>query len=234
MLCAFGFPLLLRAEVPILAFVVCGEGGSPMSASHDDVTNYVGKLNFVFSQVGIDFQLAHYSVITNDAWLSIVGSNESQYEALCATTNSTGGIEMYFVQEIDDCTAFKTPSGIVISQSANWRSVAHEVGHLCGLKDIYDDHTGTSLRVTGRSSETRMPSDYGRPNFTTPHVDRIRRLLMYGYSSNSKLAISGGDIYGLERKRKRNEATGSLEDVWDLFNVEVGFWVHGTRTPRCE
>lgn len=145
MLCAFGFSLLLRAEVPVFAFVVCGEGGSPMSASQDDVTNYVGKLNFVFSQVGIDFQLAHYSVITNDAWLSIVGSNESQYEALCATTNSTGGIEMYFV-----------------------------------------------------------------------------------------LAISGGDIYGLGRKRKRNKATGSLEDVWDLFNVEVGFWVHGTRTPRCE
>ena len=224
----------LRAEVPVYAYVVCGTNGTQMSASPATVADCLKSLNSVFSQVGIDFWLVHYGVITNENWLSICGANESQYEALCATTNSTGGIELYFVREIDDCTAFKIPSGVVISQTANWRTVAHEIGHLCGLRDIYDEHDGTSLRVTGRSSESRMPEDYGRPDFSVPHADRIKRLLMYGYWSESKLAISGGDIYGLGRKSRLNATTGEYETVWDLFNVEVGFWSHGTRTPACE
>ena len=31
-----------------------------------------------------------------------------------------------------------------------------------------------------------------------------------------------------------NELTGKYDTVWDLFNVEIGFWEHGTRTPTCE
>ena len=57
---------------------------------------------------------------------------------------------------------------------------------------------------------------------------------MYGKSSDKKFRISGGDIYGLGRKIRRNETTGVLEIVWDLFNVEVGFWDHGTRAPASE
>lgn len=231
---SLGLALVSRADIPICAYVVCGTNGTQMAASPATVSDYVKNLNFVFSQVCIDFQLVHYGVITNEDWLSICGSNESQYEALCATTNSTGGLELYFVREIDDCTAFKTTSGVVISQEANWRTVAHEVGHLCGLRDIYDEHDGTPLRVTGRSSESRMPRDFGRPDFSVPHAERIKRLLMYGYWSETKLAISGGDIYGLGRKLRLNESTGDYDIVWDLFNVEVGFWEHGTCTPACE
>ena len=66
------------------------------------------------------------------------------------------------------------------------------------------------------------------------NAGRIKRLLMYGYWSETKLAISGGDIYGLGRKLRFNESTGEYDIVWDLFNVEVGFWEHGTRTPACE
>ena len=233
-LCFLGLAFVSRADVPVYAYVVCGTNGTQMAASSATVSEYVKNLNFVFSQVCIDFRLVHYGVITNENWLSICGSNESQCEALCATTNSTGGLELYFVREIDDCTAFKIPSGIVISQEANWRTVAHEVGHLCGLRDIYDEHDGTSLRVTGRSSESRMPEDYGRPDFSVPHAERIKRLLMYGYWSETKLDISGGDIYGLGRTVRFNESTGEYDIVWDLFNVEVGFWEHGTRTPACE
>lgn len=224
----------LRAEVPVFAYVVCGADGSQTAASFSDVTNYIERLNFVFSQVCIDFRLERYGVLTNESWLSICGSNESQYEALCATTNSTGGLELYFVREIDDCNAFWIPSGIVISQDANWRTVAHEVGHACGLKDIYVDHDGTTLQVTGGSTRERMPQDYGRPDFAVPHANRVKRLLMYGKSSDTKFRISGGDIYGLGRKIRRNETTGVLEIVWDLFNVEVGFWDHGTRAPASE
>lgn len=109
-LCFLGLAFVSRAEVPVYAYVVCGTNGTQMAASSATVSEYVKNLNFVFSQVCIDFRLVHYGVITNENWLSICGSNESQCEALCATTNSTGGLELYFVREIDDCTALSMVS----------------------------------------------------------------------------------------------------------------------------
>lgn len=228
------FAGVVRADVPVCAYIVCNDDGTQMAAQPDAPAEMVSKLNLAFSQVVIDFSLTHVGVITNSSWMSICGTNEAQYAALCATTNGTGGIELYFVEEIDDCTAFKIPSGIVVSQAANWRTVAHEVGHICGLRDIYDSHDGTDLRVSGGSTHARMPSDYGRPDFSVPHAQRLKRMLMYGYRSDTKLAITGGDIYGLGRRLRINPVTNNLEWVWDLFNVEVGFWDHGTRTPSCD
>lgn len=227
-----GLPCLCDA-VPVHAYIVCGEGGRPMAATPLAVSNYVNRLNFVFSQVAVDFELVRCGVLTNENWLTICSTNSAQYEALCATTNSTGGIEMYFVEDIDDCSAFKTPSGLVVSQDANWRTVAHEVGHLCGMRDIYDESDETDLRVRGRSTRERMPDDFGRPSSSVPHADRIKKLLMYGYFGDEKFDISYGDIYGLGRRFRYNQSTGNVDVTWDLFNVEVGFWRHGTRTPAC-
>lgn len=231
---AFSLALCSRADVPVYAYVVCNDDGTQIAASENAPAEIVSKLNLVFSQVCIDFTLVHVGVITNGDWMSICGTNVAQYTSLCATTNSTGGIELYFVEEIDDCTAFSISSGIVISQEANWRTVAHEVGHRCGLNDIYDAHDGTSLRVTGGSTLARIPDDYGRPAASISHAQRLRRLLMYGYRSDTKLAISGGDIYGLGWTERINPANNEHEEVLDLFNVEIGFWSHGTRTPSCQ
>jgi len=52
--------------------------------------------------------------------------------------------------------------------------------------------------------------------------------------SDTKLAITGGDIYGLGRTPRIDPVTNNPEWGWDLFNVEVGFWEHGTRTPSCD
>lgn len=228
-----GLLLPACASIPIHAFIVCDADGSPAVAT-ETVRDHISNLNLVFSQVVMDFELVRLAMITNENWLSISSSNSAQHQALCATAHGTGGIELYYVEEIDDCVAFKTPSGLVVSRDANGLSVAHEVGHLCGLTDIYDDHEGTTLRVTGRSSRNRMPNDYGRPDFSIPHAKRLEKLLMYGYQNSSKLAITGGDIYGLGRSVRRNEESGNYELVWDLYNVEVGFWEHGTRTPSCD
>ena len=228
-----GLLLPVCASIPIHAFIVCDADGSPAVAT-ETVRDHISNLNLVFSQVVMDFELVRLAMITNENWLSISSSNPAQHQALCATAHGTGGIELYYVEEIDDCVAFKTPSGLVVSRDANGLSVAHEVGHLCGLTDIYDDHEGTTLRVTGRSSRNRMPNDYGRPDFSIPHAKRLEKLLMYGYQNSSKLAITGGDIYGLGRSVRRNEESGNYELVWDLYNVEVGFWEHGTRTPSCD
>lgn len=228
-----GLLLPACASIPIHAFIVCDADGSPAVAT-ETVRDHISNLNLVFSQVVMDFELVRLAMITNESWLSVSSSNPAQHQALCATAQGTGGIELYYVEEIDDCVAFKTPSGLVVSRDANGLSVAHEVGHLCGLTDIYDDHEGTTLRVTGRSSRNRMPNDYGRPDFSIPHAKRLEKLLMYGYQNSSKLAITSGDIYGLGRSIRRNDESGNYELVWDLYNVEVGFWEHGTRTPSCD
>ena len=221
------------ASIPIHAFIVCDADGSPAVAT-ETVRDHISNLNLVFSQVVMDFELVRLAMITNENWLSISSSNSAQHQALCATAHGTGGIELYYVEEIDDCVAFKTPSGLVVSRDANGLSVAHEVGHLCGLTDIYDDHEGTTLRVTGRSSRNRMPNDYGRPDFSIPHAKRLEKLLMYGYHADESIDISYGDVYGLWHTREVSPRNGQLTNVWHLSLAPVGFHFHGNRHPQSE
>lgn len=66
----------------------------------------------------------------------------------------------------------------------------------------------------------------GRPMTATP-------LAVSNYVNRLNFDISYGDIYGLGRRFRYNQSTGNVDVTWDLFNVEVGFWRHGTRTPAC-
>ena len=65
-----GLPCLCDA-MPVHAYIVCGEGGRPMAATPLAVSNYVNRLNFVFSQVAVDFELVRCGVLTNENWLTI-------------------------------------------------------------------------------------------------------------------------------------------------------------------
>ena len=65
-------------------------------------------------------------------------------------TNGTSGLEVYFIESITDrVAAFCGNSGIAVGANYNRTTLAHEVGHACGLKDIYHHHDEATLSVTG-------------------------------------------------------------------------------------
>lgn len=230
--------LLLPAcvcAVDIYAYAIADtKAGEVASASK--VAGCVSDLNLIYSQIGVPFTLASYSVVTNDAFYRVVYTNAHTWTALCDYTNNTGGIELYFVGEIDgQATAFHTKKGIVVGPNATARTVSHEVGHAFGWKDIYVNHGETSLVVEGPPSKERLPVEWS-PFYPrgTMQADVIPRLLMYGRSSETKADIPGGDIYGLWYVNRRDASTGRWTRDWRLSLAPVGAFGESTRLTLSE
>jgi hypothetical protein len=171
---------------------------------------------------------------TNDAYLANVNlTNSVQWRTLTSIEQNTGMLELYFVSELEGkATAFYTSHGIVIGPDANARTIAHEIGHACGLPDIYNEDSRTPLKVEGMPSKERMPDDWGWYPPSVKQADLVRRLLMYGVYSDTKADISYGDVYGLYYTNFWNQTTRKWERVWQLNNVPVGFGLHGNRNPQ--
>lgn len=85
----------------------------------------------------------------------------------------------------------------MISGEANFRTVAHELGHAFGWPDIYVDRPGTFRTVQGAPTESRMPQDHGFFPDGTLQSDIVRRLLMYGVGSETKGRIPRGAVDGI-------------------------------------
>ena len=90
----------------------------------------------------------------------------------------------------------------------NFRVLAHELGHVCGLTDIYDEHVdlyGTLVTVGNdlvRSIWEPLDwNDGSSPAYYAPtlkQADLIKRLLMYGGPAYLGVDIPRGSIYGVD------------------------------------
>ena len=89
---------------------------------------------------------------------------------------------------------------------------AHEIGHACGLRDIYN-----SYKISGSNryppiedivKEVWVPDDwsggteYGHYPADYPHERVIRTMLMYGNVSSLAVDIPCGDIYGINENNQ--------------------------------
>ncbi len=194
--------------------------------TQETVSNMVNGVNDIYSQVCLTFEIESIS-ITNDSYLANVQlTNSTQWVALTSIERNTGMLELYFVPSLEGgATAFYSRWGIVVGPSANVRTLSHEIGHACGLPDVYVSHRETSLQVQGLPSKDRMPDDWGWYPPSLTHQQLLQRLLMYGVFSSSKADLSYGDIYGLYYTRSAGVKT------WHLNQAPVGFGRHGNRNP---
>lgn len=219
------------APIDLYCWIVADDRGSTQH-SVTSVSNDVDELNKIFTQVGMSFTVLSISFTNSTHLTNIVLTNEQQIAELCSITNATGGLELYFVKTIsNDANAFWVPSGIAVSSSHNRTTLAHEVGHACGLDDIYEAHKETAHRVTGAPCKAWMPRDWGWYPDRIMQTNIIQRLLMYGYDTTSKGDISRGDVYGLSYNYEWNATSNKNDKVWRLGLVPVGFKDHGIRHP---
>ena len=217
--------------IPLYCWIVADNRGDSLH-TYSSISNSVDELNAIYSQVAMEFGIGSISR-TNSTYLTHVEyTNDTQIAELCSVTNETGGLELYFVDSITDgVNAFMVPSGIAVGASPTRTTLAHEVGHACGLSDIYDVHQETSLTVTGMPCRAWMPRDWGWYPEHVAQADVIKRLLMYGFGSAAKGDVSRGDIYGLSYDSVWNAASNRWDKVWHLGLAPVGFKDHGTRHP---
>lgn len=207
------------------------QGGIPKELGA--ISNDVQALNRIFRQVAMSFAIESV-VLTNDTRLSNVLYNDNtRTDELCNLARGMVGLKLFYVSSIDEGSAFRYGDDcIIIGPMANERTLAHEMGHLCGLRDIYDWSSDTELEVEGPPTRSRMPNDWGRYRSVEDHAAVIRRLIMYGYAAENKADISYGDVYGLwySMTNRLNAGTNVAEVIWHLSPAPIGFHFHGKRT----
>ena len=124
-------------SVPVDVYAVAKEDASFVSISRDGFEDLMTEVNAIFSQVALSFELRSYNVVPNDRLLSI--ESKSEFLDVLDACPSTNGVPVYVFQSIegaDDGYALED-RGCGIEASAGSRALAHELGHMCGLADIY-------------------------------------------------------------------------------------------------
>ncbi|MBQ7189835.1 MAG: hypothetical protein IJR99_10510 [Kiritimatiellae bacterium] len=192
--------------VDVNVYIVCSTGGYMVKAPAEVQTVFAG-VNDIYRQVGVSFRVVGIHSVTNDDWLIIWNEDGDWPKArqVTAYAQNTGGLECYFVQTIDTVYGLSHAGGMVLEGTSDARAVAHEIGHACGLKDVYvNSPDDTPLAVTGEISRERLGAAWGSTGGRCFYAsglhpaDLLRRLLMYGDDDNSPgCAFSYGDIYGL-------------------------------------
>lgn len=199
-----------------------------------NLTNKIDEVNRIFRQAAMSFRLRR-CVITNDEALAAIDSDDqNQQTPLFLAMQADGALNLFFVKRVLGAVAFRTEFGIVMGPSCGAEVIAHEIGHACGLRDIYDEHAETELLLDGPPSKGRMPDDWGRYRRGADQRDIIRRMLMYGYTARDGCDISYGDVFGLWYTTEEQPGTNELRKVWHLSLAPVGFHAHGNRHPQSQ
>lgn len=221
--------------VDIDACVVADPHSNEPVLSETSILNTLNDVNRIFRQVSMSFRLRS-CIYTNDSELCVIDStNVDQVVSLGMILEAKGGLNLYVVPTVvGNELGFENGFSIVVSQPLDARALAHEIGHACGLSDIYAYHQETSLEVQGSSRKNWMPYDWGRYRNGAEHSAVIRNLLMYGYQVPESIDLSYGDIYGLWYTKDDVPGTDQVTNIWHRSNAPVGFHFHGNRHPRSE
>lgn len=222
-------------EIPVRACIV-GDG-IHWAAQRAEVESKIADANFVFSQVGISFDLRSVSFTNRADWLHVerVGNQRPEIREIVEIMHGTGGLELYFVDEIEGAVAVHNLGGLVLGTNATGRTLSHEIGHTCGFLDVYRTHSGASSTVDGPVQRDWMPSDWSSPSEEgfypsgLTQQDLLPRLLMYGLADESKIDIPYGDVYGLWYEWMHS--TNGWSRQWYLSLAPVGFFTSGMNIP---
>ena len=211
-----------QTTTSVRAYILGYEGD--FRTTPEQVTNLIAGVNRIYEQVGMRFVLDAVEQVpvalpeTLDIVIDQPGGDKVKCNEICNIANNTGGLELYFIHSIDlsiagfnNRNANDEITGIIVPQNVTFVTLAHEIGHSCGLADIYINdsmyehhYTERLTPVSGPISYSYLPNDWGCTsqdvhyyflNIDQPEL--IAHLLMHGHSSQSKADIPSGNIYGI-------------------------------------
>ena len=157
------------------------------------------------------------------------------------THTNTGGLELYFVNQIvktasnDEKTTIgcHDVGGMVISAEGTAVTIAHEVGHAFGMRDIYIDRNGVEIDHAERIRRSVLPGDWsggcdGEGDGGTRYYksgrrlcDIIRAMLMDGCKDDASQGrdITFGSVSGIDLSDVRHDVmTGFFDNVGHRSN----------------
>lgn len=224
--------------VDVYVYIVCSTNGHS-AATVDEVASLFDDVNGIWQQACVSFQIAGFESVTNDLWLDIPKVNGSwpRAQALVNYAHLTGGLECYFVDRLGSANAMNFHGGLIVSSNGTFRTVSHEIGHACDLRDIYERNLETPLVVTGNASRTTLGTEWGSEEDEgyyesgTQQSILLKRLLMYGYGNSFKADIPFGDVSGLWFDKIWDPTNEVKIKEWHLSLAPIGFFEHGNPHP---
>ena len=212
-----------------------------LSREIEDVEAMIAPLNDIYRQVGVSFYLDSV-IVTNipSAYNLLYDENPDggwDFGRLVDIGQGTGGIECYFVNDFIMAGNEKPPlaanmsKGLVMSAGADATTLAHEIGHAFGLKDVYASNRekdksipeAEEMHVRGDKIRSSFCGDdwnggcqgngdggvrYYSPRTSLESV--LHRLLMYGVETDGG---NGRDI-----------SIGYVRGVWYVGSSSLRQW----------
>ena len=206
--------ILEKKVVPVFLHIVRDDCGQNPASTVEHFRSLLSGANQIWEQAGIEFQLAGNVMHTNKTdWLVLSPDNDWEtQDQLQAIDWHTGGVEVYCVERFGEggieglhFAPGDERDGLTIAANATAQTLAHELGHACGLQDIYITRT---IAETTRSlpnttlSPLFLVADYcddmpGCGYGPLPLHSLLRRLLMYGVKIDTAVDIPFGSVLGM-------------------------------------
>ena len=191
-------------------WIVCDDDGSNPSVTKSHAFAVFAEANTALRQVGMTLDITADSIqhINRSAWNNLSTTNSNTFTQTLYDMGEVprnGSLRIFIVSSFNgsERTGFNTRHCLVLTKNANGITLAHEICHVGGLRDIYAQRDGVSIADAGLvKAEYFDPKDwspYYPPDLL--HTNLITRLLMYGHWVPNKGDIPHGRVYGVYAPR---------------------------------
>ena len=236
-------PAVVSNRVMNLRAWIISDGNSPARTA-DAVRQMVRAADDIYAQVGVTLNLIEPVVVTNlpsayDVHVATVTNDAAwSFNQLVDIASGTDGLECYFINEFitDDpareVLGLNDARGLALAKAGNSITLAHEIGHAFGMRDIYaQTPSGAMLPEYVKPCYSNLPHDWnggciGRESGGVRYYARgtsqrmiIRRMLMDGFKVDESegRCITFGSVCGLGKSgsghAQMNVATGFFYDA---------------------
>jgi hypothetical protein len=187
--------VLQPTVTPIHVYIICSNGVPAVSV--DTVNAWVTEANRIYTQAAMSFYMAGVEYVASNDWFSI--NSSAEFHQMCSYASGTGGLELYCVDYMSSPGRHVGAPfcGMAVRGDANLNTLAHEIGHACGLGDIVDSPAGTAVSEA-LSGALNWSGGEGAGYYdpTLMHDALVRRLLMFYTANPQKADISRADVKG--------------------------------------